>query len=105
MNKQVTEEQNEMASKQRKTSNSEKCKSNEMPFSSIRQENLEREHLLGGKGILPIKMGTVIAVWKRNLTASIKSKNIHSPHLSNPTIGNLISIDINTTMGRKNKGI
>lgn len=77
---------------------------NEMPFSSIRQENLEREHLLGGKGILPIKMGTVIAVWKRNLTASIKSKNIHSPHLSNPTIGNLISIDVNTTMGLKNKG-
>lgn len=95
-----------MASKQRKTSNSEKCKPNEKwDAIFIHQTGKFRERTpAGGEGILPIKMGTVIAVWKRNLTASIKSKNIHSPHLSNPTIGNLISIDVNTTMGRKNKG-
>ena len=41
-------------------------------------------------------MGIVTAVWKRNLTASIKSKNI--PHLNNPTTGTL-----NTTTVRKDK--
>ena len=70
---------------------------NEMPLSSIRQENSDSALAGGGMWIkeyfqsLSIKMGIVIAVWKRNLTASIRSKNI--PHLNNPTSGNL-----NTTM-------